>query len=129
MPYAEREKNVLYNRMYYAANKKKWRTYRANWHKKHRSRSIRLMRSYILKAKYGLTIGQYEDMVIFQGGKCAICGTDKPGGNGRKLNVDHCHKTGNVRGVLCFSCNAKLGWFEKNRESIERYLDKNEPKN
>ena len=48
--------------------------------------------------------------------RCEICGSTK------KLCVDHNHKTLRFRGMLCQSCNRFLGWFERNREKIEKYL-------
>ena len=52
---------------------------------------------------------------------CEVCGlheisTAGVNNNSRTLNIDHCHNTGNVRGLLCFNCNAALG---KARDSIE----------
>lgn len=82
-----------------------------------------------------LYIGVMEESVVFvrpaseewdayrkafmeaQCGLCAICGqpvTDP--------QLDHCHDTGFVRGVLCPSCNTKLGWYEGRRQAIETYL-------
>ena len=63
-------------------------------------------RDVYLRRKYGLTHKQYVSMLRLQGGKCAICWrTPKPG---KRLHVDHCHKTGRVRGALCFVCNHRL---------------------
>jgi len=56
-----------------------------------------------LKTFYGITKQEYQEMCENQGGACACCG--KRG----KLNVDHCHKTGKVRGLLCTNCNFALG--------------------
>lgn len=62
-----------------------------------------------LKSAYGLTMEQFEIMVKKQSGVCAIC--EKPCVVHGRLSVDHNHKTGNVRGLLCKSCNAGLGHF------------------
>ena len=58
---------------------------------------------------FGLTLQDYQQMLDAQNGVCAICGK-KPGK--RKLSVDHDHKTGIIRGLLCFRCNFGLGWFQ-----------------
>ena len=42
----------------------------------------------------------------------------------RRLCTDHDHKTNKFRGLLCSVCNRQLGWYENNKESIERYLNK-----
>lgn len=60
-----------------------------------------------LKRYYNITLEEYDQMVGIQGGKCAICGGKNP--NGKRLHVDHNHKTGKIRGLLCFECNTALG--------------------
>ncbi|MFF2202628.1 endonuclease VII domain-containing protein [Streptomyces sp. NPDC058145] len=67
-----------------------------------------------LKRNYGLTEAERDAMVATQRGLCAIC-LDAPA-----MHVDHCHGTGRVRGVLCFSCNAALGQFKDQPEVIRR---------
>lgn len=71
--------------------------------------------------RLGLTIKQYEAMSKKQKHKCAIC--HKPE-NGRRLAVDHCHKTGKVRALLCGPCNNHLGSYELHRIKFEGYLVK-----
>lgn len=66
--------------------------------------------------KFGLTPEQYDGRLKAQKGRCAICGRIPP--IGRRLAVDHDHKTGKVRGLLCGQCNVALGLFEDNA----RYL-------
>ncbi|MFG3137664.1 endonuclease VII domain-containing protein [Streptomyces sp. NPDC048211] len=56
---------------------------------------------------YGLKPGQYEQLYEAQGGTCAIC--PRATGATRRLSVDHDHKTGEVRGLLCRPCNDMLG--------------------
>jgi hypothetical protein len=64
------------------------------------------------KWAYGLTNEQFSDMFQSQQGRCSICQTVMV-----KPNVDHCHKTGRVRELLCNGCNAGIGIFD---ESVER---------
>jgi hypothetical protein len=70
--------------------------------------------------KYGMTLEQYEAMHEAQKGLCAICG--EPNQNNRILCVDHDHKTGKVRKLLCTNCNSKLGIYEANKDKFEAYL-------
>jgi hypothetical protein len=68
-------------------------------------------------ATYGLVAGQYDELKASQGGVCAIC--QKATGATKKLAVDHDHKTGYVRGLLCGPCNGMLGAA---RDSAEFFL-------
>jgi hypothetical protein len=80
----------------------------------------RSLRKSHLKAKYGLTLEQYDGMLDRQGGVCAIC--DEPPGD-TALHVDHCHDTGRIRGLLCFRCNSALGNLRHDPEVIGRALE------
>lgn len=73
-------------------------------------------------SKYGLTVEDYEKMFSAQNGQCAICGNASPD---KVLNVDHDHKTGKVRALLCNGCNTALGHIRENpgiAQSIIHYL-------
>ena len=61
-----------------------------------------------LRREYGMTVTDYENLFKAQQGKCAICGTTDPFPS-PCLCVDHCHRTGVVRGLLCFNCNISIG--------------------
>lgn len=68
-----------------------------------------------LKSVYGVTLNKYKEMFDAQGGLCAICGepeTAKYRGKTKRLNVDHCHKTRRIRGLLCNSCNRGIGFLK-----------------
>ncbi|MGV9962491.1 endonuclease VII domain-containing protein [Streptomyces olivaceus] len=67
-----------------------------------------------LKRQYGITEVERDALVASQGGACCIC-LAAPA-----AHVDHCHETGRVRGVLCFSCNAALGQFKDRPDAIRR---------
>lgn len=75
-----------------------------------------------LTLAYGLGIKGYNRLYDIQKGCCAICGTKKPRGTVRGLMVDHCHKTGKVRALLCDPCNRYLGRYERYREQVDAYL-------
>ena len=65
-------------------------------------------------SKYGITLGDYGEMLKLQEGRCAIC-SSKPD----KLCVDHNHTTGKVRGLLCHLCNLGLGSFRDDKELLK----------
>lgn len=78
--------------------------------------------------KYGIDAAAYDEMLRGQNGVCAICLTATPGG--RFFCVDHCHRTGRVRGLLCTHCNHGLGKFADSTANLERainYLKCSEP--
>ncbi len=75
--------------------------------------------------KYGMTLEDYEQLVRDQDNCCAICGNSP---DSTVLHVDHCHRTGKVRGLLCGNCNRGLGFFNDSPPLFEaaiRYLKKN----
>jgi len=53
---------------------------------------------------HGITLEVYEQLLKQQGGTCAVCSSSTPKGRGA-FHVDHCHRTGKIRGLLCHSCN------------------------
>jgi hypothetical protein len=73
-----------------------------------------------LRDRYGLTEEDFANLLANQDNMCAICGQHNPGAKG--WQIDHDHATGEVRGILCISCNTKLGWYENRKDSIENYL-------
>ena len=75
-----------------------------------------------LKRNYGITLEDHSKMYEEQNGRCAICGSE---GDGRwkKLCVDHDHKTGKVRKLLCRSCNMVLGQVEDNTQTLQSMID------
>ncbi len=73
--------------------------------------------AYVLKT-YGLKAGEYDLLYAEQGYCCAICQRAK--GVSKKLAVDHDHKTGYVRGLLCGPCNKVLGHLRDDPEAAHR---------
>jgi hypothetical protein len=74
----------------------------------------RIERPSKLKRQYGITVDEYDRLLESQDGKCAICASDSPGKRTKHFHVDHCHKTGSVRGLLCHKCNRAIGLFDDN---------------
>ena len=81
------------------------------WKKKNPDKCKETYKKSRLKRTYGLTMGGYEDILEKQGGGCAICGSKEHRGNGGRFAVDHNHKTGAIRGLLCAYCNTGIGLF------------------
>jgi hypothetical protein len=127
-------------RAYRAAHPERMRRYNQTWYEKtgrerqradheanpHKRRERKLRR-------YNITPEVYDALLESQGGVCAICGTDEPGGRGEFL-VDHdhscCPHAGScgecVRGLLCIRCNTALGMFEDDPARLQEainYLD------
>ena len=75
----------------------------------------------VVRWRHGLGKGDYEAMLLAQGGVCAICREQPaPGMRFERYAVDHCHKTGAVRGLLCSPCNRALGLFKDRADVLER---------
>lgn len=70
---------------------------------------------------YGLQIEDYNKMYSEQNGRCKICSRHQIDFS-KRLAVDHCHKTGKVRGLLCNACNASLGLLQENEQSLLKML-------
>lgn len=113
---------------YRAKNKEKMREYQKEWYSKNRPHILKRKarwrkenpeslalyeRRCNLKTKYGMTIEDYEGLVVLQRGLCLVCHEK------HKLVVDHDHETDEVRGLLCSNCNLLLGHA---RDSIPTLL-------
>lgn len=100
------------------------RASRARWRDQNRDAIVLHNRRAQLKRKYGITIEEYDAMLLTQGGRCAICSTTDPGGASTRGNfhVDHDHATGRVRGLLCFKCNTTLAVWGDDEAGILRVL-------
>ena len=104
------------------ANPEANRQYQKEWFDSKKGRKRRAN----LWAQYRLTPEDYDLMLHFQGGGCKICGSEDPKMRSPAFHVDHCHKTGKVRGLLCGPCNVGLGAFSDNIGTLEaavRYLN------
>ncbi len=124
------EKHKEYCRKYYSDNRERELERKRIYRISNRERIRIAQPSLGLKSVYGISESEYNNMLCIQNGKCAIC--DRPEtvtlkGKIRRLSVDHCHKKGNVRGLLCAKCNVALGLFGDNLEimiSAINYLQK-----
>jgi NMD protein affecting ribosome stability and mRNA decay len=123
--------------------KKRRKQYKKVYYEKNREYVISKVREYnkkeenklrqkinAMNKRYGISIEYYKEMRIKQKNKCAICFKSMPKKlevTNRMWNIDHDHKTGKVRGILCHSCNHMLGYLEKDDNLIKnaiKYLNK-----
>lgn len=100
-------------------------TGKRNYKKKYNQYAVNskdYIRNSVLKTKYKINLEIYNQMILDQNNKCAICNRHTnilP----KALDVDHCHTTGKVRGLLCGKCNMGIGYFQDNPEIIEKALN------
>lgn len=80
------------------------------------------MRDRHLELTYGLTNEEYQQMLLEQDSRCAICYTHEfsktRNGSIKNLSVDHCHTTGKIRKLLCSKCNSMLGMANESKETL-----------
>lgn len=98
-----------------------------NYQKKYPLKLKLTERNNRLRREYNITSLQYNEILMKQNGRCAICGGINK--TGRQLAVDHNHKTSKIRGLLCNNCNSVLGWAKDSifilANAIE-YINKSE---
>ena len=107
-----------------ASHREKQTKLHYQWKKNNSEKHDAYIRNYILTTKYGITTEQYNDMFSKQGKVCAICGSANSGyGNTKCMPVDHDHKTGKVRAIICRPCNVTLGEVKDNPDLLRRLAD------
>lgn len=82
-----------------------------------------VVRKHLLKKKYGLTLENFDSLLASQNYRCACCSRKEPGGRNNQWNVDHCHATGRVRGLLCHSCNVGIGCLGDDLDGLHKALN------
>ena len=100
-------------------NLEKCKIWSKNYYITHKKEIISRTKKNNLKRKYGLLFQDYNQLFELQNGKCLICNNIE---NKRLLSVDHDHKTGKIRGLLCSNCNTGLGNFKDNSILLEKAI-------
>lgn len=116
-----KDKRKLTQRDWYENNRESHIERRSQWHRENPER----YRETYLQRKYGISSIQYQSMYDSQNGLCAICG--RPEISKILMAVDHDHRTGRVRALLCTKCNKGLGHFDDDKEQLLKaaeYLEK-----
>jgi hypothetical protein len=117
-----------YHAKWYKENKEK-RTAQITEYKKSKPDEWRkaIGQKFHLRTRYNITPKQYETKLISQNYCCALCGKDVAdnirNGIPVALSVDHCHKSNNIRDLLCHQCNSGLGHFKDNIEILQKAID------
>jgi hypothetical protein len=126
-----REKKLAYRREYVRKNKDRIaeinRKSRENMSPEKREAMLARKRITTMMRRYGLTPDDYDRMLQEQAGTCALCSRTPEQERYKRLNIDHCHDTGRVRGLLCTPCNHAIGVLGDTAEHIRRavaYLER-----
>jgi hypothetical protein len=98
------------------------------WNKANPERRNATSRKHAWKRQgIAITMEDFQRRLLEQGGRCAMCGTDKPGA--RDWCVDHDHASGHIRGLLCHTCNMLLGLAKDSTSRLlagVKYLQKHQ---
>jgi hypothetical protein len=94
----------------------------AVFHKRMVAKDSLYVRKQQLKRKYNMSLAEYELLYEIQNGRCNICFLSPEELKSKYLVVDHDHKTGRVRGLLCNNCNAALGFVKENTKVLESMI-------
>lgn len=110
-----REKLLKKKQEYYQENKEKIGECRRLYRLANPEKVARLQHRYRVTQYFGISVEEYETLKA-QAESCAICGYIFQDSSNKVL--DHCHRTGRIRGVLCNLCNKGLGQFQDNQNSL-----------
>lgn len=96
---------------------KRQKSYRKKYYQKAKLMNVEKQ----LMALYGLSIDEWNKMYETQNGSCFICKKPQKELKNR-LHVDHCHKTGKVRALLCPKCNNAVAAYENHGDAVRKYI-------
>lgn len=105
-----REKNRARASRHYYANQEERKTQARTWYANHRDEALLTKKV----STFGLTRDEYVALVERHAGRCGVCGIEA------RLSVDHNHKTGRVRGLLCTQCNFMIGHGKDDSEVLRK---------
>ena len=133
MPHKNKDKAKEYFAQRYEREREVWRARNKKNYQANKEAHLLRSRKAHLKNTYGLSVEEFNALIIEQNNRCAICfkeetATDK-NGKLKPLCVDHCHTTGKIRALLCNSCNCMLGFSKDDTATLFaaiQYLKKHE---
>ena len=106
---------AIQNKEYNLKNKEKVAAIGKEW----AARNKEKIKETKIRRKFGIGLKEKGEIFEAQGNACAICKCTE-NGRARDWDVDHCHTTGKVRGILCSNCNRALGLFQDNKQNLLR---------
>jgi len=101
--------------------KKNHKAYYKKWVQENKEHYDKTVRSWNFKRDFGITIDDYTKMFNNQNGLCAVCNRSQTNCV-KKLAVDHDHKTGKIRALLCANCNLTLGLVHDDPEILKKLI-------
>jgi len=115
---------------WYEQHKDKIKEQRKKWYEDHKEQSKKWYKDhkeerkkYHITHQYGLSLQEYNEILLKQNYKCAICGKPLDLENRKHTNIDHDHMTGVIRGILCNYCNSVLGYAFDNPDILQNAQD------
>lgn len=107
---------------YYYMNKEKCKFNKKAWYEKNKEG---LILDNKLKKEFGISLDEYNSILISQNYKCACCPTKhkSPENRNHRLVVDHNHKMEHVRGLLCYNCNVAIGFIKDSPLTLRKLID------
>jgi carbamoylphosphate synthase small subunit len=106
-----------YQKAWILKNKDKHTAKSKEWYQKNKDK----VRNRLLMKSFGISLDEYNRLFKEQEGKCAICGREETART-KILAVDHCHKTGKLRKLLCRACNVGIGNLQDSIELLEKAI-------
>lgn len=115
-----REKQRIYDKRYCAKHRGAYLERKRRYFASNKAKSLSAYR----QRMYGISQNEWDELFKAQGKRCANleCGAVEPGGRGH-WHTDHCHTTGEIRGILCQRCNQGIGLFSDNPARLRAAAD------
>ncbi len=126
---AHREEKLARDKLYREANKPAAKKAFEAWELRNPDYAqARKLMKYWPEGSMWEALDNYRRLLANQNSLCACCGEsetlfDKRANKIRRLSVDHCHKTGKVRGLLCAACNHGVGKFKDSPDRLQKAID------
>jgi len=108
-----------YSKLYYQTHREKRIANQLKYNRNHKEK----IKNSRLKRIYNISIDEYNNILLTQNNRCAICKKPLDLQNPKHVHIDHDHKTGKVRGILCNKCNSAIGYLNDNIEYIKNALE------